>query len=1183
MDERQGNLALPSGIPIVWPTIIVAIAGFYSYLTYEPALESARPQGDAYERRPPRANVVPSAYARLWQDPLGREYEAVRTEAFRLPRPPIASADEIVVDKLAHEKDHKCVPPPKDAQSPCGRDDQPHDSPNDRGDDPAIAANSKTAETNGDRAQATGDGVTSRRGTSNEVANLLVMAVMLPGGPSADEAELRRRIRYAVESGLTTLYYRPVHSDRLEYFSLRWRRPAFDASKCTHRTNVYDNFRRETIVPFEWFERDVVDSVYDPQPCKEAIYDRGVLVCWLDEDSMMDEPVAVLHTLYKDLAHNDQNIEMAVIGPSNSDMLINLAECDDQFANCPNDANTEKIKQRSRRITLYSPRSTVFPDVLRNTNRGVDDPDDEECCDDGSEPKKPKESTESKDPLTRFLKRPVAFGQVVRAIGTDCALVNALQRELELRGAWPAAGTENDCVVLVTERDTLYGRAFPKMLANGRVRLDYNHQLLVFKYLRGIDGKLPHRGDDASAGGPTGGDSESAGRFAAPAGRGQFDYLQRLEDELVRADRIRRYRNGRGITAIGVVGTDVYDKLLILRALRKKFPRTPFFTTDLDENFDRQSEYDTTRNLIVASHFGLSLHSDLQRDAPPFRDSYQTACFFAVLMALRDGRVNEALGRADVRSRVTPQMPYRRPVPMWEIPEDGKIPTDQLGPLVFEVGRAGSYQLTTTTRMDLYAPSRALELRGGDDPLMARLHPSSPRETLSFSNGGWRYWLMTGAAALALTVVVSTRVGHLPRPLSTFCTCCRGIADGKDVRNNWATVLGVAVGLVVVSVLGIVLAVLIARDSSSPDGEPFAWADGISVWPTTLILLLAIVTGLAMLATAAADMKTNRVRIHDSVVCDPINVAQGKRHAPAAPRPATPSPWWHRPHHLLYIPALSAERAADEDDSKGGSSAEAASAEDILEEYFLLDRGVARLVRSLILTGVFTLFVVMFLRATDTELIGPYRGRLSSFLVYVVRNAAALVLFGLIFFVRDAIILCRRFVTALSKTTSDWPSQDLERGRREWRVRDVRDLRELLMVRVIASRTKVVGKLLYYPFIVLLIIIVAQISVFDNWTWPIPLVLVTVLLLLGLVVEGFMLRKDARRARQRVLDRLQQNLSDAMNGNDARLRQVRHLIDQINAEQRGAFGPIAADPVFQALAIPFGGTGGLILLERLLQ
>src|SRR5262249_26978822 len=78
---------------------------------------------------------------------------------------------------------------------------------------------------------------------------------------------------------------------------------------------------------------------------------------------------------------------------------------------------------------------------------------------------------------------------------------------------------------------------------------------------------------------------------------------------------------------------DVYDKLLVLQALRQEFPKATFFTTDLDARMLHPSEVTWTRNLIVASSFGLELRRPLQHGIPPFRDSSQSASFLAAQVA----------------------------------------------------------------------------------------------------------------------------------------------------------------------------------------------------------------------------------------------------------------------------------------------------------------------------------------------------------------------------------------------------------------------------------------------------------------------------------------------------------------------------------------------------------------------
>jgi hypothetical protein len=118
-------------------------------------------------------------------------------------------------------------------------------------------------------------------------------------------------------------------------------------------------------------------------------------------------------------------------------------------------------------------------------------------------------------------------------------------------------------------------------------------------------------------------------------GQSQYDYLRRMSEQLHKLDKDLR-REKRGIKAIGVLGSDVFDKLLVLRPLRPQLPEAVFFTTDLDEAFTMGSEITWTRNLVVSSSFGLSLHKSIQREIPAFRGSYQTSAFLATLLAIGD-------------------------------------------------------------------------------------------------------------------------------------------------------------------------------------------------------------------------------------------------------------------------------------------------------------------------------------------------------------------------------------------------------------------------------------------------------------------------------------------------------------------------------------------------------------------
>jgi hypothetical protein len=96
--------------------------------------------------------------------------------------------------------------------------------------------------------------------------------------------------------------------------------------------------------------------------------------------------------------------------------------------------------------------------------------------------------------------------------------------------------------------------------------------------------------------------------------------LRRLSQQIDQLDKDLR-REKRRIEAIGVLGSDVTDKLVLLRVLRRQFLQALFFTTDYDAPLRRAAELAWTRNLIVASSFGPVLHQSIQREIPAFHSS----------------------------------------------------------------------------------------------------------------------------------------------------------------------------------------------------------------------------------------------------------------------------------------------------------------------------------------------------------------------------------------------------------------------------------------------------------------------------------------------------------------------------------------------------------------------------------
>ncbi len=247
---------------------------------------------------------------------------------------------------------------------------------------------------------------------------------------------------------------------------------------------------------------------------------------------------------------------------------------------------------------------------------------------------------------------------------TDAQLADEIFAELQLRGVSLAKPHTTDHVVLLSEWDTFYGRmlslTYGAVLAvrSGRAgnRAEFVKQYLSdgklpenlhpYAYLRGLDGRTVCQAGSADCAQPKPTDQKQnrpdsfqqivqwkpeANKAEGP---GQFDYLSRTGALLEDLQRELQLSHRGEIKAIGIVGSDVYDVLLILQALRPRFPNALFFTTELDARLWNPKDREWARNLIVAGSYGLTLHRDLQQRIAPFRDSSQTALFAATLAAL---------------------------------------------------------------------------------------------------------------------------------------------------------------------------------------------------------------------------------------------------------------------------------------------------------------------------------------------------------------------------------------------------------------------------------------------------------------------------------------------------------------------------------------------------------------------
>jgi hypothetical protein len=227
-----------------------------------------------------------------------------------------------------------------------------------------------------------------------------------------------------------------------------------------------------------------------------------------------------------------------------------------------------------------------------------------------------------------------------------------MRQELARRGV-----EKNDYVAIISEEDTYYARALCSSFIDSDVKGPILGNVHSYTYLRGIDGKLPSDGKDdkETKGTAEGGDKNTQSSLQPterPEGLNQADYVRRLAMALQNQDRKLRSGDSRdskvvaqrnqnkasrnserkGIKAVGLLGSDIYDKLELLKALRPMLPEAVFFTNNLDARMFHPDEWSETHNLVVVAAPDLVLEN--YENVPPFRDSWQTALFEATLAAI---------------------------------------------------------------------------------------------------------------------------------------------------------------------------------------------------------------------------------------------------------------------------------------------------------------------------------------------------------------------------------------------------------------------------------------------------------------------------------------------------------------------------------------------------------------------
>ena len=1005
-------------------------------------------------------------------------------------------------------------------------------------------------------------------GPAAEKGAVVVLAVMVPGGPYAERVESRRRTRYAVLAGLNARGFAPMDGEHLGYFY-------FSESKGASEPDP-----QAAVIPFESFESNI-DSNRWPDSCKSC----RLVVLWLDSSQFNDRPLARFAALALRVqppnagAGDMPAVRWRVLGPSSSDGLRDVVH----EANGPLDPAVKQTLKESD-FRFFSGAATVPDAVLMRSIKGASD-----------------------DTVSEFLR---GHGvKLLRTIGTDDRLAGSLINELELRGlrARPPNGRKVKCpdqtaegevagsprdlpstIAIVSEWDTLYGREQRRLYRYDAKTDKPGFCVTNWNYVRGIDGRLPGDAPTASyssdgrarkSGNKSDG-SDTAGSdayFERPEGQSQFDYLRRLAWSIREEDADLRHRYGRqyGIRAVGVLGSDVYDKLLVLQALQAAMPHAIFFTTDLDARLFHPSELAWSRNLIVASNFGLRLDDPIQRGVPPFRDSYQPSAYLSTMLALADaGRAVEDGGKSEMR---------------WT-PAQVSIWFDK--PRLLEVSRSGVFDYSppptrsttpgqapanTSGPMQLASLASVYPTAGGWTPrcgrwrleLCASLHPEPSPMAPELS--ATARFLIAGvlAAALWAPALALSRAGR--RRLRRFVA-----AGGRSAARRTSRAVALVVGIAVLAVLP---PLLLAHawpeiaQAITRDGKPLSFTDGISPWPTyairlgTLGLCLYFVLLSWRMLASNADRIAREFRLGATrrLLAEQLTTEERKRST------------WQRMVAMLAVrnyherPSLLSTRAG---------MTPAATA--FWKHYIIRNRGGARLFRTTLCVLLMVALGALLSNAIGDAPIAPLRGELTAKMQRWTTLPTALAIQFLIFFVADATLLCVFFMRGLRLHQSNWPERTLNAFERRTGVPSAY-LDDYIDLEFIARRTRSISRLIYFPFVVLSLMVLARSPFFDDWyTQPTLFVLTTISFAVVLLC-AFALRRSAEASRNQALDRLRDAALRAKGAaGDGKLSaQLEALGARVERLHEGAFASFTQQPLLKAALLPFLTFGGSSLFDYL--
>jgi hypothetical protein len=792
----------------------------------------------------------------------------------------------------------------------------------------------------------------------------------------------------------------------------------------------------------------------------------------------------------------------------------------------------EALAQERKKLVILSPRATAPLDFLLGDDRfAVASPDEE-----------------SREGVDDELTASLGISRFRSIIERDDLVVRNVLVELDARGACDQA---DPTIAVVSEQDSPYGRFVDDVIREQANRLYENgiahregrtefpraervscrFEVQEFGYLRGVDGELPP-GTTSPERSPL--TPEDAAAATDPAtlgqvsreqavGAAQLDYVRRLADTIARK---RLEGAGANFVAIGILGSDVYDKRLILQSLRERLPWVTFFTTDLDARLSDADALRWTKNLLVASAYSNVL---AEREGAAFRDVYQTSIYRAVQLALSISSDEDITGKQVTAATIPGAEPSK----------------------LFEISRSGPVEL----------PSAGSAASGKDE---TRLWTPDPRSA--------------AAGVLLLLPLLGLAIGAW--------MLCRQISTNGQEDLRWTLTTSAWLAFFAAALLAGMLSVW----NRFFDEPWLLFEGISSVPTLVLHLTTAVFAVCLMLMTLGRIVQGNRdvadefnLPKRDALKellknyplfpswMKPLGKRKQNEGTIQEPKQEASAKLEKRP--LLLISTWTKELSPLKRKQKKRD------VQDIWLTYLTLNRSRARILRIAVPVIVWSAVAMYIFRVDPTPMLShDMHGILGT-----VRDFTVVLVLATVFYCTDALCLGQLLVRSLARhDVGGWNNQNERSGKAGPKAPfDDYTWRRKQTIHLIVATTEIIGPVVVFPFVLMFLLIVARNPLFEGWVWSTNLLLFYVGFGGHIVVRALRFQFEAANARDEIRRDLEANRYNVTDEDHA--ENLGFAIAEIEGIDRGAFVPWTRHPILQSLALPSSGLGLISIANAFLQ